>query len=83
MWGITHRIHPVTEKSVLMCICIFCHSKNTEELSFSNISESILSGSSVSIFSSTSVSLSDEIHTLKDADFDTGNSYFYQDQMMA
>ena len=75
MWVIPHSIHPVTEKSVLMCNFRFCHSIHTEELRISNISESILSGSSASIMSYSSVSLSDEIHTLKDDDIDTGNSY--------
>ena len=74
MWGITHIIYPVTAKSVLMYICLLCHSLHTEELRLSDISESIISVSSVSIFSSSSVSLYGEIHTLKDDDLDTCNS---------
>ena len=74
MWLITHSIHPVTSKYVLMCIFLFCHILNTEELRLSNIYESILSGSSVSIFSSSSVSLYYEIYTLKDDELYTGNS---------
>ena len=57
MCVITHSIHPVTEKSVLMCNCLSCHSLHTEKLRISNVSESIISGSSVPI-SSSSVSLS-------------------------
>ena len=46
MCGITHSIHPVTSKSVLMCNCLFCHNLHTEELRISNISDSLLSVSS-------------------------------------
>ena len=77
MWGITHSIHPVTSKSVLVCNYLFWHKLHTEELGLTNISESILSGSSVSILSSSSVSISDEIHTLKDDELDTGNSSLF------
>ena len=76
MCGITHRIHPVNSKSVLMRNFLFCHGLHTEKLRLYNISESILSGSSVSIFSSSSVSLSDETHTFWDDETDTGNSSF-------
>ena len=73
--GITHSIHPVTAKSVLMCNCLFCHNLHSEELRLSKISDSLLSGSSVSIFSSpSSVSLSDEFHTFWDDEPDNGNS---------
>ena len=75
MCGITHSIHPVTKKSVLMCSFLFCYILHTEELRITIISESIVYGSSVYIFSSSSVSLSHEIHTLKDDELDTGNSY--------
>ena len=74
MWGITHSIHIVTEKLVLVCICFFCHKVHNKELRLTNISESLLSGSLVSILSSSSVSLSDQLHTLIDDDVDTGNS---------
>ena len=73
IWGITNLIHPVTAKSVLIWIFLFCHVLHTEELSITGIYESILSGSLVSILSSSSVSLSDELHTLKDDEIDTGN----------
>ena len=75
MWGITHIIHPVTAKSVLMCNFLFCHKLYTVELRLSNISESLVSGSLVSIFSSSSsVSLSDYFHTFLDEDPYIGNS---------
>ena len=74
VWVITHSIHPVASKSVLICICLFCHILHTTYFTLFNISESILSGSSVSIFYSSSVPLYDELHTLKDDDLDTGNS---------
>ena len=75
MWGITHSIHPVTTKSVLMCNRLFCHKLHTEELRLSNVSESLVSGSSVSIFSSPySVSLSDYFHTFWYDEPDIGNS---------
>ena len=76
MWGMTHNINPVTEKSVLMCNCIFYYKLNTKELILSDIYESLIYVSSVSIFSSSSVSLSDEIHTFWDYGPDTGNSSF-------
>ena len=75
MCGITHIIHPVTAKLVLMCNCLVCHILHTEKLRLSNVSKSILSGSSVPIFYSPSVSLSDEIHTFWCDEPDTGNSY--------
>ena len=86
MWGITHSINPVTGKSVLMCICLFCRRLYTEELRLTDISKSILSGSSVSVSSSFPVSLADEIHTLKYDELYTENSYLlsrsYDDLIM-
>ena len=74
VWVITHNIHPVTEKSVLVCNCLFLQILGTKELRISNIYESLLYGSSLSIFPSHLLSLSDELHTFSDDYPDNGNS---------
>ena len=75
MWGITHKIHSVTGKSVLMCNFLLFHTLHTKELRISNIYESLLFGSSVSIFSSSSLSLYDENRTFRDDEQVTVNSF--------